>query len=139
LAAVNDPRARRGVRHGFVAVLTIGVCAMLPGARSFTAITEWAHDLSPAVRARLGLGRATPSESTIRRTLQAIDAQALDSVVCAWLAARSAAPIRAVRAIAVDGKSARGARSAGRVPDSGAARRARGDERHPLPSHCCGG
>jgi len=33
-------------------------------------------------------------------------------VVCAWLAARSAAPIRAVRAIAVDGKSARGARGA---------------------------
>ena len=50
LTAVPDPRARRGVRHGFVAVLAIGVCAVLAGARTFTAIAEWAHDLTPAVR-----------------------------------------------------------------------------------------
>lgn len=45
---------------------------------------------------RLGLGRAVPSESTIRRTLQAVDAEALDSVVSGWLAARSAAPARGI-------------------------------------------
>jgi predicted transposase YbfD/YdcC len=60
------------------------------------------------VRTRLGLGRLAPSESTIRRTLQAVDAEALDRAVSAWLVIRSATP--AVRVIAIDGKSARGAR-----------------------------
>jgi hypothetical protein len=88
LTAVPDPRARRGVRHGFVAVVAIGVCAVLAGARTFTAIAEWAHDLTPAVRTGLGLGRLIPSESTIRRTLHAVDAQALDEAVSAWLMTR---------------------------------------------------
>jgi predicted transposase YbfD/YdcC len=114
LASVNDPRERRGVRHGCAAVLGVAVCAVLAGAKSYLAIAEWAHDLTPTVRDRLGLGRRAPSESTIRRVLQRVDADQLDTAVCSWLAAR---PSRAqdgapdgVRVIAVDGKSARGAR-----------------------------
>ena len=110
LASVEDPRSRRGVRHGFVAVLAIGVCAVLAGARTFIAIAEWAHDLTPAVHIRLGLGRKPPSESTIRRVLQAVDAEALDQAVSAWLVTRSAPSATASRMIAIDGKSARGAR-----------------------------
>lgn len=119
LRAVNDPRARRGRRHDVVAVLGVAVCAVLAGARSYIAIAEWARDLTPTVRTRLGLGRLPPSESTIRRVLQAVDAADLDQVVSAWLAARcspsspSAQPPQPRRVIALDGKSARGARSAG--------------------------
>ena len=113
LASVEDPRARRGVRHRFVAVLAIGVCAVLAGARTFTAIAEWAHDLTPAVRFRLGLGRRSPSESTIRRVLQAVDAEALDQTVSAWLVTGSAPSTTALRMIAIDGKSARGTRGPG--------------------------
>ncbi len=114
LASVTDPRARRGVRHGCAAVLGIAVCAVLAGAKSYLAIAEWAHDLTPTVRARLGLGRRAPSESTIRRVLQRVDAEHLDRAVCSWLAAglRNAphSGSDGVRVIAVDGKSARGAR-----------------------------
>jgi len=114
LASVVDPRSRRGVRHRCAAVLGIAVCAVLAGAKSYLAIAEWAHDLTPTVRARLGLGRTAPSESTIRRVLQRVDAEQLDLAVCSWLAARTAsAPdgaVDGVRVIAVDGKSARGAR-----------------------------
>lgn len=114
LASVVDPRSRRGVRHRCAAVLGIAVCAVLAGAKSYLAIAEWAHDLTPTVRARLGLGRSAPSESTIRRVLQRVDAEQLDLAVCSWLAARTAsAPdgaVDGVRVIAVDGKSARGAR-----------------------------
>jgi hypothetical protein len=68
LAAVGDPRARRGVRHRFTAILGVAVCAVLAGARSYTAIAEWAGDLTPAVRLRLGVGRhRPPSESAMRR------------------------------------------------------------------------
>jgi predicted transposase YbfD/YdcC len=110
LAAVPDPRARRGVRHRLVTVLAIGVCAVLAGACTFTAITEWAQDLPVGVRVRLGLGRVAPCESTIRRILQAVDPDALDAAVSAWLAARSVAWPPTRRMIAIDGKTARGAR-----------------------------
>jgi predicted transposase YbfD/YdcC len=119
LRAVNDPRARRGRRHDVVAVLGAAVCAVLAGARSYIGIAEWARDLTPTVRARLGLGRRPPSEATIRRVLQGVDAAELDRVVSTWLAARSALnsavsqPARPRRVIALDGKSARGARHAG--------------------------
>jgi len=44
LAAVPDPRARRGVRHRLPVILGLAVCAVLAGARSFTAIAESAAD-----------------------------------------------------------------------------------------------
>jgi hypothetical protein len=109
LGAVPDPQVRRGAGHGFVAVLAIAVCAVLAGACTFTAITEWARNLPVGVRIRLGLRRVASSESTIRRILQTLNAQALDAAVLStWLVARSAAPTAARRMIAIDGKSARG-------------------------------
>src|SRR3954463_2096950 len=133
LAAVTDPRKSRGVRHRLVTVLAAAVCAVLAGARSYVAIAEWAHDLPISVRLRRGMGRATPSESTLRRVLQRVDADELDTAVSGWLARRVATPSAnqpsanqpssapassapassgPVRAIAVDGKTVRGARLA---------------------------
>jgi len=111
LRAVSDPRCRRGTRHRFNAVLGLAVCAVLAGARSYTAIAEWAQDLTPTVGQRLGLGRLPPCESTIRRVLQRLDGEHLSQVVSDWLAATAlvvGAPRPALRVIAVDGKTARG-------------------------------
>lgn len=110
MSEVTDPLGRRGVRHGLVTILAVAVGAVLAGARSYVAIAEWAHDLTPVMRLRLGVRRAAPSESTIRRTLQAVDADALDAVISRWLAARIPPPASGPRMIAVDGKTARGAR-----------------------------
>src|SRR6266566_7754614 len=78
LAAVADPRARRGVRHRLAVILALAVCAVLAGARSFTAIAEWAADADQGTREALGVTGAVPCESTFRRTLQHLDADALD-------------------------------------------------------------
>ncbi len=119
LATVSDPRARRGRRHRFSAVLGLAVCAVMAGARSYVAIAEWAHDLTPAMRLRLGLGRAAPSETTLRRVLQRTDPVQLDEVLSRWVTARTGptpcpptSPTSPARrpVIAVDGKTARGAR-----------------------------
>jgi len=114
LGSVTDPRKRRGVRHGCTAVLAIAVCAVLAGARSYVGIAEWAADLPPTVRARLGVGRRAPSESTIRRVLQRIDPDELDKAACDWLARQARPPAvagrRCRRVVAVDGKTVRGAR-----------------------------
>ena len=110
LAQLSDPRARRGKRHPLATVLGIAVCAVLTGARSYQAITEWAHDLPPSVRDRLGITGWPPSESTIRRVLQLIDSAQFDLLVSRWLA-RRAGPSPALLVIAIDGKTCRGART----------------------------
>ena len=66
-------------------------------------------DLTPLVRAKLGVGRVPPCESTIRRVLQRVDPDVLDQAVSAWLADRL--PVRTGRSVfALDGKTSRGAR-----------------------------
>jgi predicted transposase YbfD/YdcC len=120
LAAVPDPRGARGRRHPLVAILAIAAAAVLAGARSIAAIAEWAADAPQPVRAALGArhhapGHFTvPAEATIRRTLAHLDADALAAAVGAWLADRESSGPAASRrrAVAVDGKTLRGARAA---------------------------
>jgi len=112
LQQVPDPRKRRGLRHGLPVILSIAVCAVIAGARSFVAIAEWAAQASPAAVAKLGVTGEVPSESTIRRTINKIDANGLDVVVGAWAAFRATTSEK-FRVIAVDGKSLRGSATAG--------------------------
>jgi hypothetical protein len=84
-----------------------------------------AADSPQPVRAALGARQqapgcfAVPAEATIRRTLARLDADALAGAIGAWLADRQrrgpAASRR--RAVAVDGKTVRGARGAGGVAE----------------------
>jgi len=120
LATVGDPRTRAGRRHPLVAILAIAAAAVLTGARSFAAIAEWAADADQPVRAALGTHRdpltgrwAVPAEATVRRTLARLDPEALAAAIGAWLADRDHAGQRR-RAVAVDGKTLRGARRDGR-------------------------
>jgi predicted transposase YbfD/YdcC len=119
LATIRDPRAGRGRRHSLVAILALAAAAVLTGARSVAAIAEWAADAPQPVRAALGARRdapghfSVPAEATIRRTLARLDADALAGVIGAWLADRDR-PDQRRRAVAVDGKTLRGARCDGR-------------------------
>ena len=108
LAKVTDPRHRRGVRHRLAVILGLAVCAVLAGARSFTAIAEWAADADAETLAKLGVTGAVPSESTFRRTLQRLDADAFDDLAGRWAAQRTAPGTNRRRVIAVDGKTLRG-------------------------------
>jgi predicted transposase YbfD/YdcC len=119
LATIGDPRARTGRRHPLVAILAMAAAAVLTGARSITAIAEWAADAPQPVRAALGARRdapdrwVVPAEATIRRTLARVDPEALAAVTGAWLADRDR-PGQRLRAVAVDGKTLRGANRDGR-------------------------
>jgi DDE_Tnp_1-associated len=55
LATIPDPRARAGRRHPLIAILAMAAAAVLGGARSMTAIAEWAADAPQPVRVALGL------------------------------------------------------------------------------------
>lgn len=111
LERIPDPRRRRGIRHIHAVILAMAVCACFAGARSFLAIGEWAAALPQEALERFGcrwhrkLGRyVPPSEPTLRRALQAVDADLVDLELGAWLARQAPG-----KAVAVDGKSLRGA------------------------------
>jgi hypothetical protein len=108
LAAVPDPRARRGVRHRLAVILGPALCTVLAGARSFTAIAEWAADADQATRDALGVTGVMPCESTFRRTLQHLDADALDDAPGAWAQQRTTPAPGTRRVVSVDGKTLRG-------------------------------
>jgi predicted transposase YbfD/YdcC len=125
LATVTDLRARAGRRHPLAAILVLAAAAVLAGARSIAAIGEWAADAPQPVRAALGTRRdprtgrwvwAVPTETTIRRTLGRVDPEALAAAIGAWLADRDqpGQPGQRRWAVAVDGKTLRGARRDGR-------------------------
>src|SRR5450755_3084574 len=113
LAAVPDARARRGVRHRLAVILGLAVCAVLAGARSFTAIAEWAADADRVTLDALGVTGVVPCEPTFRRTLQSLDADALDDAAGAWAQQRTVPVPGARRVVAVDGKTLRGSAAAG--------------------------
>jgi len=119
LATIGDPRRPAGRRHSLVAILAMAAAAVLTGARSMTAIAEWAQDMPQPVRAALGARRESParwvvpSEATIRRTLARVDPELLAAAIGAWLADRDG-PGRRRRAVAVDGKTRQGATRDGR-------------------------
>jgi predicted transposase YbfD/YdcC len=81
---------------------------VLAGARPFVAIAEWAADADEATLAELGVAGAVPCESTIRRTLQSLDADAFDAHIGAWAQQRTTPASDQRRLVAVDGKTLRG-------------------------------
>ena len=98
LRQVPDPRMRRGIRHQLPQILAIATLGTLRGATSLFAIGELAAELPQEALCRLGCRispatgqRVAPEESTIRRTLRAIDADSLDLVVNTWVASQVAA------------------------------------------------
>ncbi len=114
LKTMIDPRKPRGVRHPVATVVAIAICAALSGARSFTAIAQWAGTLSRDTLHKLDSKRPKPpSEPTIRRVLQRLDADRMDATIGSWLLKQY--PLEG-RALAADGKTLRGAHDAGRRP-----------------------
>jgi len=115
LRTLSDPRKPRGVRHSFVSILAISICAALSGMRSFAAIGEWANSLSVETLEKLGCTRKTPPvESTIRRTLQKIDANAFDEKIGAWLIATAGGLKN--KQVCIDGKTLCGSGDGNKKP-----------------------
>ena len=113
LARVTDPRHRRGVRHRLTVILGLALCAVVAGARPFTAIAEWAADADGQTLHVLGVTGAVPSESTFRRTPRHLDADAFDDLAGAWAQQATLPGAGEGRVTAVDGKTLRGSASGG--------------------------
>ena len=115
LQSLEDPRARRGMRHHQRSLLATILCAVVSGAQGSTAISEWVKRLSIPMLRRLRCRRAAdgsyerPSEPTIRRMLNTVDIQALELKLGDWLQTQGDAH----EPVALDGKTLRGSRAQG--------------------------
>lgn len=116
-AQVPDPRDPRGIRHDLATVLTLAQTAVLAGARTLLAISEWTQDANRDMLSRIGItpDQVLPSESTMRRTLAQVDANDLDTRLAGWMATR-VGHLAGRQIIAIDGKTMRGARTSGGAP-----------------------
>jgi hypothetical protein len=114
-SAVSDGRRDQGRVHPVAVVLVLCAAAVVAGMRSFTAIAGWAADVPAGLLAQLyGQCAGPPSKATIWRVVTGADAAAVDAAIGAWLARQSATrepgtDPSALVAIAVDGKTVRGA------------------------------
>lgn len=125
LRQVPDPRPGGARVHptGYVLAVLVGSFACA-GFESFLASAQWAAGAGRELLLALGAapdplsGAVTPpSEATIRRIACRVDREALETVLAAWTAAQlePAAPDGERVAVAVDGKTVRGARVAGQA------------------------
>ncbi|WP_158726880.1 transposase family protein [Tomitella fengzijianii] len=107
IGQIPDPRKARGIRHRIPAVVLLAATAVVAGACSFAAIAQWAHNCGRELLDAAGMADAQiPSEPTIRRILEHIDAHTFDLLIYAWMRL-AFTTIDGRRVIACDGKTVR--------------------------------
>lgn len=109
IALLTDPRSFQGQRHNKRPLVAIAVCATLCGAKGYEAISDWAKNLSQAMRRRLKCTMKNgkfivPGKTTIYRFLVAIDPEELDKIFSMWIGSLGGDD----PGIAIDGKTMRG-------------------------------
>jgi hypothetical protein len=125
LVRVADHRSRRGRRYelGFLLAVVVAATACA-GHDEVAGYAQWAADAPVWALTALGAksdpltGRVTaPSESTLRRALREVDAGDLQRLTARWVAAIMAGRVaqdgKRLPAVAIDGKSVRGAAAGG--------------------------
>jgi predicted transposase YbfD/YdcC len=113
LAAVFDglPDPRRQTRnklHRLTDILVIATCAVIGGAESWEAIAEYGTTKVDFFRRFLPLDNGIPSPDTFERVFAKLDPGAFAQAFGRWMAA--ACQATGLIPIAIDGKSARGAK-----------------------------
>ena len=110
-AAVPDPRSRHGQRYDLPYLLTCLVAALLCNCNSLEAVGQWCHD-QPLLLRRLFGPRDfyTPTGSLYRRLLPRLSVGHIELVLAAWV--QASRPEQDEEAVALDGKTVRGAASA---------------------------
>jgi len=106
LSQVPDPRGRQGRRHCLEAMLASVVCAMLQGARSYSAITQWIHAQDVELWHALGFTRRPPKLGAFRKLLMTLSPQYFEQVLADW--AKYCLGVSSedlLEAVAMDGKT----------------------------------
>ncbi len=105
-ARVPDVRSRHGRRSPLPALLTLATAAMLAGARSLYAISQWGRLQPEAVRRALGFpDGGMPAATTLHYAFKRLDVAGFEAALRTW-AAQALEPTD--RHLVLDGKALRG-------------------------------
>jgi hypothetical protein len=87
-------------------------CAIMCGAKSYTAIGQWAQDQDIGLMHRLGFTRRPPKMHGIRKVLIALEPKAFEDALNRWAESLLARPVSTAllppEAFSLDGKTVRG-------------------------------
>ena len=116
-AMIPDFRKPRGKRHPLAAIFALACCAMLCGARSYSAIAEWGRNYGTRIAQALGFTHATPCAATLHTVFRHVDRDEFETSLGAWadsvVGSLPAAPETPEPAVALDGKTLRGSKKQG--------------------------
>ena len=115
LSEIPDFRKAKGKRHKLSAILSLACVAIMCGARSYTAISDWGRNYNRRFIEALGfIHKKTPCVATFHIIFRKIDIQLLEAKLGEWAEGvlnqqeAIADDVIADEAIAVDGKTLRG-------------------------------
>ncbi|HEY5869377.1 MAG TPA: ISAs1 family transposase [Candidatus Tectomicrobia bacterium] len=116
-AAMPDFRKSRGKRHPLAAIFALACCAMLCGARSYSAIAEWGRNYGARIAQALGFTHAPPCAATLHTIFRHVNRDEFEGYLGAWadhvVASLPAVPETPGVAVALDGKTLRGSKKQG--------------------------
>ena len=116
-AMIPDVRKPRGKRHPLAAIFALACCAMLCGARSYSAIAEWGRNYGTRIAQALGFTPSPPCAATLHTVFRHVDRDAFEAHLGAWAdqVVGSLPPglEMPATAIALDGKTLRGSKKQG--------------------------
>lgn len=115
--AIPDFRQSRGKRPALSAIFALACCAMLCGARSYSAIAEWGRNYGIRIARALGFTHDTPCAATLHTIFRHIDRDEFEAYLGVWAdsVVESQAPAAEPpgTAVALDGKTLRGSKKQG--------------------------
>jgi predicted transposase YbfD/YdcC len=116
-AAMPDFRKPRGKRHPLAAIFALACCAMLCGARSYSAIAEWGRNYGTRIAQALGFTHSTPCAATLHTIFRHVDRDEFEAHLGTWadsiVGSLPDAPARRGPVVALDGKTLRGSKKQG--------------------------
>lgn len=116
-AAIPALRKPRGKRHPLTAIFALACCAMLCGARSYSAIADWGRNYGTRIARALGFTHATPCAATLHTLFRHVDRDEFETHLRAWadsvVGSLPVAPGAPEPAVALDGKTLRGSKKQG--------------------------
>jgi predicted transposase YbfD/YdcC len=109
---VRDPRVERNREHLLEEILLIAIAAVVSGAESWNDIADFGEEKKVWLKSFLKLPGGIPSHDTFNRVFAALDPDELEAGFAAWVS--SLASLTAGGVVAIDGKTLRGTREAGK-------------------------
>jgi predicted transposase YbfD/YdcC len=112
-----DVRKPRGKRHPLAAIFAPACCAMLCGARSYSAIAAWGRNYGTRIAQALGFTHTPPCAATLHTVFRHVDRDAFEAHLGAWadqlVGSLPPGLEMPATAIALEGKTLRGSKKQG--------------------------